>query len=140
MYAVIRTGGKQYRVNEGDVLRIEKLKGDVGGAGLPARVHRCPWRPPMVDDLELANLELLAHLHFIEQHAGHFFDVALRGLAARNPMGQQRRAGVHGFSPSFVVFELATQRIDHVVDSLLVDLPRSVCCGRHREARTGRAT
>lgn len=31
MYAVIRTGGKQYRVTEGDVLRIEKIGGDVGG-------------------------------------------------------------------------------------------------------------
>ena len=31
MYAVIKTGGKQYRVNEGDVLRVEKLTGDVGG-------------------------------------------------------------------------------------------------------------
>jgi large subunit ribosomal protein L21 len=31
MYAVIRTGGKQYRVVEGDVLRIEKITGDVGG-------------------------------------------------------------------------------------------------------------
>jgi large subunit ribosomal protein L21 len=30
MYAVIRTGGKQYRVSEGDVLRIEKIGGDVG--------------------------------------------------------------------------------------------------------------
>jgi large subunit ribosomal protein L21 len=30
MYAVIRTGGKQYRVAQGDVLRIEKIKGDVG--------------------------------------------------------------------------------------------------------------
>ena len=30
MYAVIRTGGKQYRVAEGDVLRVEKLLGDVG--------------------------------------------------------------------------------------------------------------
>ncbi len=30
MYAVIRTGGKQYRVSEGDVLRIEKVVGDVG--------------------------------------------------------------------------------------------------------------
>jgi len=30
MYAVIRTGGKQYRVAEGDVLRIEKIPGDVG--------------------------------------------------------------------------------------------------------------
>ena len=30
MYAVIRTGGKQYRVAEGDVLRIEKISGEVG--------------------------------------------------------------------------------------------------------------
>ena len=30
MYAVIRTGGKQYRVAEGDVLRIEKIPGEVG--------------------------------------------------------------------------------------------------------------
>jgi large subunit ribosomal protein L21 len=30
MYAVIKTGGKQYRVSEGDVLRVEKLTGDVG--------------------------------------------------------------------------------------------------------------
>jgi len=29
-YAVIRTGGKQYRVSEGDIVRIEKLTGDVG--------------------------------------------------------------------------------------------------------------
>ena len=30
MYAVIKTGGKQYRVSEGDRLRVEKLAGDVG--------------------------------------------------------------------------------------------------------------
>ena len=30
MYAVIKTGGKQYRVAEGDEVRIEKLPGDVG--------------------------------------------------------------------------------------------------------------
>ncbi|MCK9521908.1 MAG: 50S ribosomal protein L21 [Proteobacteria bacterium] len=30
MYAVIATGGKQYRVSEGDKVRIEKLIGDVG--------------------------------------------------------------------------------------------------------------
>jgi large subunit ribosomal protein L21 len=30
MYAVIKTGGKQYRVSEGDTLRVEKLEGDVG--------------------------------------------------------------------------------------------------------------
>jgi large subunit ribosomal protein L21 len=30
MYAVITTGGKQYRVEQGAVLRIEMLKADVG--------------------------------------------------------------------------------------------------------------
>lgn len=30
MYAVIRTGGKQYMVKEGDTLKIEKLVADVG--------------------------------------------------------------------------------------------------------------
>jgi large subunit ribosomal protein L21 len=30
MYAVIKTGGKQYKVSEGDFLKIEKLAGEVG--------------------------------------------------------------------------------------------------------------
>ncbi len=30
MYAVIETGGKQYRVSEGDVLRVEKLNAEPG--------------------------------------------------------------------------------------------------------------
>ena len=32
MYAVIATGGKQYRVAEGDVVRIEKLTAELGAA------------------------------------------------------------------------------------------------------------
>ncbi|MEE8399184.1 MAG: 50S ribosomal protein L21 [Desulfobacterales bacterium] len=30
MYAVVKTGGKQYRVEEGETLRVEKLSGEVG--------------------------------------------------------------------------------------------------------------
>lgn len=30
MYAVIQTGGKQYRVTQGDTLRVEKLAADEG--------------------------------------------------------------------------------------------------------------
>ena len=30
MYAVIKTGGKQYRVQEGDVIQVELLKGGEG--------------------------------------------------------------------------------------------------------------
>lgn len=30
MYAVVKTGGKQYKVSEGDLLKVEKLEGEVG--------------------------------------------------------------------------------------------------------------
>lgn len=30
MYAVVATGGKQYKVIEGDILRVEKIAGEVG--------------------------------------------------------------------------------------------------------------
>jgi large subunit ribosomal protein L21 len=32
MYAIVKTGGKQYRVAEGDVIEVEKLVGDPGAA------------------------------------------------------------------------------------------------------------
>ena len=32
MYAVIKTGGKQYRVKQGETLKIETVAGDVGSA------------------------------------------------------------------------------------------------------------
>ena len=32
MYAVIEAGGKQYRVQEGDVITVEKIKAEVGEA------------------------------------------------------------------------------------------------------------
>lgn len=30
MYAVVKTGGKQYRVKEGDLITVEKVEGEVG--------------------------------------------------------------------------------------------------------------
>jgi len=32
MYAIVKTGGKQYKVAEGDVIEIEKLEGEPGAA------------------------------------------------------------------------------------------------------------
>ncbi len=31
MYAIIATGGKQYKVSEGDVIRVEKIDAEAGG-------------------------------------------------------------------------------------------------------------
>ncbi len=37
MYAIVKTGGKQYKVAEGDVIEIEKLEGEPGASvTLPA--------------------------------------------------------------------------------------------------------
>lgn len=30
MYAIVNSGGKQYKVEEGDILRVEKIRGEVG--------------------------------------------------------------------------------------------------------------
>ena len=30
MYAIINTGGKQYKVSEGDLVRVEKLNAEIG--------------------------------------------------------------------------------------------------------------
>jgi len=30
MYAVVKTGGREYRVSKGDLIRVEKLEGNVG--------------------------------------------------------------------------------------------------------------
>jgi large subunit ribosomal protein L21 len=43
MYAVIKTGGKQYRVSQGQKLRVEKLAGNVGDKSPSTR---CCWSAP----------------------------------------------------------------------------------------------
>ncbi len=30
MYAVLKTGGKEYRISKGDIIRVEKLEGEIG--------------------------------------------------------------------------------------------------------------
>ena len=30
MYAVVKTGGKEYRISQGDLIRVEKVEGKVG--------------------------------------------------------------------------------------------------------------
>ena len=39
MYAVIETGGKQYRVSEGDIVRVENLASSVGDEVSISEVH-----------------------------------------------------------------------------------------------------
>ena len=54
MYAVIRSGGKQYRVEPGKTIQVERLEGKVGGKvtfeesslSAPTRKRFCPATTP----------------------------------------------------------------------------------------------
>lgn len=48
MYAVIQTGGKQHRVEVGQVVRVESLVGDVGDAVVFDRVLMVGGEKPVV--------------------------------------------------------------------------------------------
>ena len=50
MYAIIATGGKQYKVSEGDVIRVEKLDAEVGSTVTFDNVSLPPfWNNKKVD-------------------------------------------------------------------------------------------
>ncbi|ROT27064.1 50S ribosomal protein L21 [Micromonospora sp. HM5-17] len=66
MYAIVKTGGKQYKVAEGDVIEVEKLAGQPGDAvSLPA-VLLVDGDDLVTDAARLANVsvsgEIAAHV------------------------------------------------------------------------------
>jgi large subunit ribosomal protein L21 len=101
MYAVVRTGGKQYRVKEGDLLKVEKLEQEVGaklalevllvGAGAAVKVGA-----PTVDGASV-QAEVVAHgkhrklWHFRTQEEG--WD-RIRGH--RQPYTELKITGIQG--------------------------------------------
>jgi large subunit ribosomal protein L21 len=38
IYAVVKTGGKQYRVSQGDLVQVEKIKGETGDRVAEAKI------------------------------------------------------------------------------------------------------
>ena len=44
MYAVIRSGGKQYRVASGETIQVEKLDGKIVGHGRAAKRLVCKFK------------------------------------------------------------------------------------------------
>ncbi|GBC59328.1 50S ribosomal protein L21 [Desulfonema ishimotonii] len=66
MYAVVSTGGKQYKVQEGDIFRVEKLPGEVGDTVTFDKVllfsdgESVKIGQPMLDDIDIRG-------HIVEQ-------------------------------------------------------------------------
>ena len=65
MYAIVKTGGKQYKVAEGDVIEVEKLAGKAGDAISLSAVLLVNGSDLVTDAAKLANVavtgEVVAH-------------------------------------------------------------------------------
>jgi large subunit ribosomal protein L21 len=103
MYAVIKTGGKQYRVAAGDTLKVESLPADVGaqvklsevlavvdGADLKAGTPLLPGAAVMATVLshgrgeKVTIFKMQRRKHF-QKHAGHrqnFTELRIDSIAA----------------------------------------------------------
>ena len=56
MYAIVKTGGKQYKVAEGDVIEVEKLAGEPGDAVTLAAVLLVDGDDLVTDAAKLASV------------------------------------------------------------------------------------
>ncbi|MGI6216649.1 MAG: 50S ribosomal protein L21 [Coriobacteriales bacterium] len=68
MYAVIKTGGKQYKVSEGDVIDIEKLNAEVGDTVDFDVLFICDGSKILIKEDELANAKVTGEV--LEQFKG----------------------------------------------------------------------
>jgi large subunit ribosomal protein L21 len=62
MYAVIKTGGKQYRVSEGDRLRVEKLAGEIGSTVELGEVLMLGGDAPKIGKPTVAGAKVVAEI------------------------------------------------------------------------------
>ena len=86
MYAIVKTGGKQYKVAEGDFVKVEKIEGEPG-----ASVALTPVL--LVDGADITTGDKLADktvaAEIVEQTKGP----KINGMHYRNKTGYKRRYG-----------------------------------------------
>jgi large subunit ribosomal protein L21 len=87
VYAIVKTGGKQYKVAVGDVVEVEKLTGDAGAAiSLPALL--------VVDGTNVtADAKALAGVTVTAEVVAQTKGPKLTMMAYKNKTGYKRRMG-----------------------------------------------
>jgi large subunit ribosomal protein L21 len=87
VYAIVKTGGKQYKVAVGDVVEVEKVAGDVGAAvSLPALL--------LVDGSDVtSDADALAKASVSAEVVAHTKGPKIRIMNYRNKTGYKRRMG-----------------------------------------------
>jgi large subunit ribosomal protein L21 len=87
MYAIVKTGGKQYKVAEGDVLEVEKLAGAPGDTLSLTAVLLVDGDELVTGAADLANAEVTAEL------VGHTKGPKIRIHKFKNKTGYHKRQG-----------------------------------------------
>ncbi len=87
MYAIVKTGGKQYKVAVGDVVEVEKLVGDAGASiSLPALL--------VVDGADVTtDAKALAGVTVTGEVLAQTKGPKLNMMAYKNKTGYKRRMG-----------------------------------------------
>jgi large subunit ribosomal protein L21 len=87
MYAIVKTGGKQYKVAEGDVIEVEKLAGAPGDALTLAAVLLVDGDNLVTDAAKLANVTVNGEI------AEHTKGPKIRIHKFKNKTGYHKRQG-----------------------------------------------
>jgi large subunit ribosomal protein L21 len=87
VYAIVKTGGKQYKVAVGDVVEVEKVPGDVGApVALPAVL--------LVDGTDVtSDAAALAGVSVSGEVVAHTKGPKIRIMNYKNKTGYKRRMG-----------------------------------------------
>jgi len=87
MYAIVKTGGKQYRVAEGDVIEVEQLAGQPGDAVTLPAVLLVDGERVVSDPSQLANVSVAGEL------VGHSKGPKIRIHKFKSKTGYHKRQG-----------------------------------------------
>jgi len=87
MYAIVKTGGKQYKVAEGDLVKVEKIEGEPGSAVALTPVLLVDGAAVKSKASDLEKVSVSAEI--VEQGKGPKIDI----LKYKNKTGYKRRLG-----------------------------------------------
>lgn len=71
MYAVVKTGGKEYRVSKGDLIRVEKMEGKIG------------------DPVELKDVLMISEGEGVQFGTPHLNHVVIKGEIVQEGKGKK---------------------------------------------------
>lgn len=87
MYAIVKTGGKQYKVAEGDLVKVEKIEGEPGSAVALTPVLLVDGAAVKSKASDLEKVSVSAEI--VEQGKGPKINI----LKYKNKTGYKRRLG-----------------------------------------------